>query len=185
MKFNFSQYSQMLDDNNISVLYSGPIWASGIEGLAEMMQHRLNYNDASFKSSQCVFSVFVEQMNNMLMYSAEKECYEHPSGKKSEASKGIFILGIHDNSYFIQTRNMIANSGIEALKQRIDFINAMDKKELRQHYKERVKIDNNNPESKGAGLGLIEIARRSSSKIEYTFTPYNDDLSYFSLYVTI
>jgi len=175
----------MLDENNISVLYSGPIWPGGIDGMAEMLQQRLNYDDLPLSASQSVFSIFVEQMNNMLMYSAEKDLVESLEGKKTETSKGLFILGIYNKTYFIYTENLVANSNIEILKNRIDFLNTLDKAELRKYYKERVKSENENPESKGAGLGLIEIARRSKTGIEYDFIPYGEGLSLFSMHVTI
>jgi hypothetical protein len=80
---------------------------------------------------------------------------------------------------------VIKNSSIGLLKDRIDFLNTLDKKELRQFYKEQMKHEDNNPESRGAGLGLTEIARRAASKIEYEFTPYGEGLSYFTMYVAI
>ena len=185
MKLNLYQYNQMLMDNHISVIYSGPIWTGGIDGMAEMLQRRLDFDDISFNASQCVFSVFVEQMNNMLMYSAEKEYFERSDNSYTAVSKGLFVLGIRDKTYFIQTGNVVTDSSAEFLKNRIDHLNTLDKKEMRQYFKERAKADNDNPESKGAGLGLIEIARRATSRIEYEFTPYGDGLSYFSMHVTI
>jgi len=80
MKFNIMQYSKLLAEHNISIIYSGPLWAEGIDGMAEFLQKRLDMDDMPLSESQAVFSVFVEQMNNMLMYSAEKEKHEHPDG---------------------------------------------------------------------------------------------------------
>jgi hypothetical protein len=185
MKFNTLEYSKILAENNIGIIYSGPLWADGIDGMAEFLQRRLDIDDMPLNASQAVFSVFVEQMNNMLMYSAEKQCREQQDAANREASKGIFVLGNHDKSYFIQTGNVIKNSSVELLMGRIDHLNTLDKKELRQLYKEQMKAENDNPESKGAGIGLTEIARRATSKIEYEFTPYAEDLSYFAMYVTI
>ena len=37
----------------------------------------------------------------------------------------------------------------------------------------------------GAGLGLIEVAKKSQSKLDYNFIPANQDLSIFKLCVTI
>jgi len=185
MKFNFKEYDKMLSDNNISVLYSGQLWADGIDGFAEMLQRRLDFEAAPPGLAQSVFSVFAEQMNNMLMYSAEKEQYEQFDGKQVNVSRGAFIMGIQDKTYFIQTRNVIKNSSIETIKKRIDYLNTLDKNALRQYSKEQVKAENDNPESKGAGLGFIEIARRASSKIEYEFESFNESLSYFTMYVTI
>jgi hypothetical protein len=183
MKFNILEYSKLLAKHNISIIYSGPLWAEGINGMAEFLQKRLDMDDMPLSASQSVFSVFVEQMNNMLMYSAEKE--KHPEKSAAEMATGIFVLGSLDKSYYVQTGNVIKNSSVGLLKERIDFLNTLDKQELRQFYKEQIKTENDNPESKGAGLGLTEIARRAASKIEYEFIPYGEGLSYFTMYVTV
>jgi hypothetical protein len=185
MKINILEYSKLLSENNISIIYSGPLWAEGIDGLAVFLQKRLDMDDMSLSASQAVFSVFVEQMNNMLMYSAEKERYEHPETGTVEKASGIFVLGSCDKSYYVQTGNVIKNSSVGLLKDRIDYLNTLDKKELRELYKEQIKTENGNPESRGAGLGLTEIARRATSKIEYEFIPYGESLSYFTMYVTV
>ena len=185
MKFNVRQYRDMLNEHNINVIYSGLIWANGIDGIAEILIKRLEFDDVPMSASQSVFSIFVEQINNMMMYSAEKELKNDSEGNVVEVSKGIFILGIQGKKYFIQSGNLVTKSNAEILKTRIDHLNTMDKKELRQYYKERMKAENDNPESKGAGIGLIEIARRSSSPIEYNFEPFDDDLQYFTMYISI
>ena len=181
MKLNILEYGKLLAEHNISIIYNGPLWSEGIDGLAEFLQKRLDMDDMPLGESQAVFSVFVEQMNNMLMYSAKKEKHEHPGA----ASSGIFVLGTSDKSYYVQTGNVIKDSSVGLLKERIDFLNTLDKKELRQFYKEQMKNENDNPESRGAGLGLTEIARRATSKIEYEFLPYGEGLSYFTMYVTV
>ena len=185
MKVNILEYSKLLAEHNISMIYSGPLWAEGINGMAEFLQKRLDMDDMPLSASQSIFSVFVEQMNNMLMYSAEKERHERPETGAAETSSGIFVLGGCDKSYYVQTGNVIKDSSVGLLKERIDFLNTLDKKELRQFYKDHMKNGNDNPESKGAGLGLTEIERRATSKIEYEFTPYGEGLSYFTMYVTV
>jgi len=185
MRLNILEYGRLLTEHNISMIYNGPLWSEGIDGMAEFLQKRLDMDDMPLSASQAVFSVFVEQMNNMLMYSAEKEKHEHPETGAKETSSGVFVLGSHDKSYYVQTGNVIKNSSVGLLKERIDYLNTLDKKELRQYYKEQMKAENDNPESRGAGLGLTEIARRATSKIEYEFIPYGEGLSYFTMYVTV
>jgi hypothetical protein len=174
-------WHKMLNDKNITLIYSGPLWSEGIGGIGEALKKRMEFDKMPFNTSQEVFSVFVEQMNNMLMYSAEKIFSESP--------KGTFILGTLNESkkqtYFIQTGNIMKAENINLVKNKIDYLNTLDKNELRKYYKEQMKIENDNPESKGAGLGFIEIARRISSKIEYAFTQYDEGLTFFTLYVTI
>lgn len=185
MNFDMFEYYQMLRKNRINVIYSGPIWQEGIEGIAETVKRRLAFDDLPLSKSQAIFSVFIEQITNMLMYSQEKEIYETLQQEPSEVPTGVFVFGRQDTSYFVQSGNIISEEALDGLKERIDFINSMDKAELRQYYKKQIKNENVNPQSKGAGLGFIEIARRASSKIDYSFVPLSEGLSFFTICVTV
>jgi len=60
----------------------------------------------------------------------------------------------------------------------------MDRSELKQYYKEKRR--NETPESsKGAGLGFIELARKSVKPIEFDVQKIDDEFSFFSLKTTI
>ena len=185
MKLNIEQYNEMLDQNNVRVIYSGPIWSEGIDGMAEMMRKRLEFDDVPYNASKSVFSIFVEQINNMMMYSADKEMKSSEENGKKEISKGIFVLGIQGDTYFIQTGNLVTDYSAGILKKRIDHLNSLDKKQLRQYHKERLNSNNDNLESQGAGIGLIEIVRRADAPIEYTLKPRGDNLQYFTMYLTV
>lgn len=180
------EYYKMINDNHISLIYNGPIWADGVEGIGGALKKRLEIDELSATVSQSVFSVFIEQMYNVLNYSADKELFHSESqGKEFQVAPGIFIMGVKDKQYFIQCGNKIKNDNIQFIKDKIDYLNTLDKQELRKYYRERLKAENDNPESMGAGIGLIEIAKRSSSKMEYTFSPLEEGYSFFTLYVTV
>ena len=178
-------WHKILNDKRITLIYSGPLWSEGIGGIAGTLKKRLEYDKIPMNTSQEVFSVFVEQMNNMLMYSEERENFKLADGDYVESPKGTFILGKEGNTYFIQTGNIMKNSKVEMVKSRIDHLNTLDKNSLRKFFKEQMKLEDDNADSKGSGLGFIEIARRISSKIEYSFTPCGEGLSFFALYVKI
>ena len=180
----FKCYSTM-KKHDLCIVYSGPIWSGGIEGISETLKKRLEFDELPLNASQSVFSIFVEQMNNMLMYSAEKTQFSKSENQLVDVPEGIFILGVKEKTYFIQSGNVINNNSIETIKSRIDYLNTLDKKELRQYYKEQMKSENTNHESKGAGLGFIEIARRADPPIEYSFVPFGDGLSFFTMFVKI
>jgi len=177
------EYTDRFKDLNISIYYNGPLWDDGIKGIAEMVKTSLVSEDLSSGASKAIFSVFVEQTTNMIMHSAEKELYTRLDTE--EVSTGMLALGNKGNAYFIQTGNAIASSSAEFIKNKIDHLNTLDKKELRQYQKEKMRSENDNPDSKGAGLGLIEIARRVTAPIEYTLEPIDENLTYFTLYVEI
>jgi hypothetical protein len=185
MKINLMEYGKMLTERDISIFYSGPVWADGIDGLAEFLLKRLDMDEIPLSASQSVFSVFVEQLNNLLMYSTEKEHFEYEEKPAVSASRGVFVMGKTDGRYFVQTGNLMKNSSVELLKNRIDHLNTLDKQQLRQFLKEQRRAENDNPESRGAGIGLIEVARRATSKIDYDLIPCGEGSTYFSMYVTV
>jgi len=182
MILNMEAYSDMISDLNINIIYSGPMWDDGIKGLAEMVKVHLGNDDLSESAAKAIFSVFVEQVTNMLMYSAEKVSYSHSS---KAVSMGILVLGHKDNSFFVQTINAIKNENIDFIKGRIDYLNTLDKTELRKFHKQKLNEEDDNPESQGAGLGLIEIARRATKPIGYEFKKIDEELSSFAMYVEV
>jgi len=165
------EYSRLLEENKIAMTYVGPLWPEGIDGLAEMLKKRLDSENMTLSASQAIFSVFVEMANNMLMYSVD--------------DRNIFILGKHGKRFFLQTGNAMRISSVEFLKSRLEQLNSMSKSELRAFLKEQRREKNTNPESKGGGIGLIEVARRSYSKIEYEFTELGGEVAHFSVYVVV
>lgn len=177
-------YHTMFEQDGINTVYSGPLWQEGIERLAEMLQAKLRHDELTPAVSQSIFSIFVEQMHNMLMHSAKADpaFSDAPGGR---AANGTFILGARGRGYFIRTGNVIAREKVAGIRDQIDYLNSLDAAALRKHYRERMRGDNPNPGSKGAGLGMIEIARRASSKLEYEFSDYGEGFSLFEMHVTI
>lgn len=183
MKQTARHYLRMFQEDGITTVYSGPLWPEGIEGLAEMLQTRLRRDELPPPLSQSIFSIFIEQMNNMLMHSCDADCGCGRNG--DSASKGTFILGATGRGYFLQTGNVVDNGSVEAIRRSIDHLNTLDEAGLRKLYREKLRTGGVTPDHRGAGLGLIEIARRASSKIEYSFMDHGEGVSFFEMYVTI
>lgn len=185
MMFDMLAYYTMLKKNKINIIYSGPIWADGIEGIGETLRRRLALDDLPLSASQSVFSVFVEQMNNMLMHATEKQRIGTECQPSTDVSTGMFILGASEKKYFLQSGNMMQTENVDTMRELIDYLNTLDKIALRKLYKQQIKEENKNPDSKGAGLGMIEIARRANSPIQYKFTPVENGQTFFAMYVEI
>ncbi len=179
-------FYRFVKDKDINIIYSGPIWSNGVEGIGDTLKRRLEFDDLPLPTSQAVFSVFVEQMNNMLMYSAEKFVAPAVMDEKQAATAtGIFLLSCRGKQYFVQSGNVLRNDQVNIMKDKIDYLNTLDKQELRKFYKQKLREENDNPESRGGGIGLVEIAKRASSKIDYSFERYDDAHSFFTMSVTI
>ncbi|MGH6865916.1 MAG: SiaB family protein kinase [Methyloceanibacter sp.] len=167
--------------------YSGYVTEPVLSGVGEALKQKLAIDDADTKTLRSVFAIFVEQMQNIIRYSAEK-VHSLPlasdAGALMEMRYGILTIGREGSDYAVCAGNLVQRSDVERLRARLNKIRNMSKEELKVLYREQLRAD---PEegSKGAGLGFMEIARRASKPIEFDFTDVDGDYVFFSLKATI
>jgi hypothetical protein len=174
----------VLRKQGIIFAYSGYVTEAVLSGVGEAIKQRLVIDDADTKTLYSVFGVFVEQMQNMIRYSAEKVPDSAAESPLIEMRYGILTIGREDDTYVVHAGNLVARSDVERLRERLSNIRGMNKEELRALRKERLR---SGPEegSKGAGLGLMEIARRASKPIEFDFTEVDDKYDFFTLTASV
>lgn len=183
MNLDLYDFYSIVKEHNIIFCYSGPVVQEGLEGISQTLRKKLQADEVEFAVAQAIFSIFVEEMQNILNYSAEKQLFRESETTVS-LSCGIFLIGTNDDGYFLYCGNQILSSDIPYLTEKIEEIRPMSKEELKDLYRRRRRLPPDNG-SKGAGLGLIEIARRSGSSIDYKFTKINESCSFFSIYSSV
>ncbi|MCK9209104.1 MAG: DUF6272 family protein, partial [Salinivirgaceae bacterium] len=86
--------------------------------------------------------------------------------------------------YHVITGNFVNDKQKDFLTKHLSHINELDKEELKVMYKDI--LDNQEFSDKGGGgLGMVDIARKSGSKLDFNFYNYNDNYYFFSLNVNI
>ncbi len=103
---------------------------------------------------------------------------------EEEERRGIVMVSKGEDSYNIITGNIIKNERVPGLKETLEHINSLDKEGLSDLYKKQIK-ESTISEKGGAGLGLIDIAKKTGSKLTYQFKELNDQVSFFILTSTI
>jgi hypothetical protein len=99
-------------------------------------------------------------------------------------NSGIFAIQKKGSEYYVTTCNLITKDNIEPLSQKLDTINSLEKDALNQYHKEMLRSGGISDKG-GAGLGLIEMARKSGKKLIYDFKTINESYSYFYLQTEI
>jgi hypothetical protein len=94
------------------------------------------------------------------------------------------MIGKQQEYYSIITGNYILTKNVDGFKAKLDKINNMDKEQLKDYYKE-VLSEGGFSDKGGGGLGMIDIARKSGQKLDYTFTQVDDKYSFFNLNIKI
>ena len=124
-----------------------------------------------------IFAVFVELAQNILHYSAEKI----PNSQGS-AGVGIIILKEKQNLFFLSSGNMVSNESVEKIKAKCEKVNAMNKDQLKAYHQELIR--GGRPDgSKGAGLGIVDIARKCDSPIDCVVDHVDEMNSFLTLSV--
>ena len=176
----FKYYEEMQKYGTI-LYFNGPVSQSVVEGIADMLRDKLKADSTGMGAVQRVFSVLVEQMQNIVRYSSER--IERADGWEGEIAFGTLLVGREDDgNYFVACGNRIKNHEGEYIARRIDIIQGMNKDDLKTYYKECRRKKKNDSE-KGAGLGFIEMARKAVRPLDYTIIPMDEDSSFFMMKV--
>ena len=176
---SFYNFREILQEQGIIFCYSGYVTEPILTGIGEALKKKLSFEDADTATVRNVFAIFVEQMQNIIRYSAEKEPPEEVD-PQSELRYGVLAIGSQEGKFFVTCGNRIINEDVTRLSERLAVLQQLDKKGLKDLYKEKLRGPTEET-SKGAGLGFIEIARRSSEIIDFDFMELDDRHSFFCL----
>lgn len=159
-----------LNINGIYIVYIGKITQKVTSMFSSMLEEELEKEKVEKKTKRRVYHAIVETMQNI---------QKHAEGfDENFFSNGLFMIGKIKHIYYIITVNKISTSKSEIVASAIDQVNNKSREELNEMYKKQLK-DGKISEAGGAGLGLIDIARKTENKIEYMFLPININEEYF------
>lgn len=165
-------YDEMLA-NGISLVYMGEFNQEIITMFTSMARNTMAGSGANKIIQRRVYHALVETLENLNQHSDEISEYE-------KMGKGFVIIGKKEDDYYIITSNKIKNKKRDNMKPILDTIFDSTKEELTQMFYTQIQKDDLT-EEEGAGLGLIDIARKTEKKLTYLFLPLDDEHSAFIL----
>ncbi len=119
-----------------------------------------------------IYFIIVESLQNITRHQKQNVV------KENWYNDGFFVVQKEENNFLITTGNLVEKKAIPILRSQLETINKLSKDELKDFYRQI--LDNNTFSQKGgAGLGLIEIARKSGNKLNFDFQEVSDEHSYF------
>lgn len=118
-----------------------------------------------------IFSILIEALQNMHIH-GERDA----NGRQNT----YVVVAKGPEAYFITFANLIYDTNMPRIKERIEYINTLNKEQLKEYYMQ-VLTDGEMSKKGGAGLGFITIGMKSKNKMSYQFHPSTDGLSLFAL----
>lgn len=166
-------YESLLQ-HQVLLLYKSDFSQESMMPLIEMMENNLSRKGSHQLIYKKVLYVLIELFQNIMKHAATVD----------ERQEGILLISATGNGYELCTGNFLDNKGVEALQQHLDHLNILNEDELKQLYRKEL-IGAHSRKKGGAGLGLLEIARYSNSPFQFSFLPVDNNVSFFSLGITI
>ncbi len=164
-------------ENGFLICFSGKFTQAIIEELGEAVKKYLEMEESPRNDIFNIFSIFIEQTQNIRNYCMSKEGNE---AFERIAHSCIVTIGKTEAGNLIRCGNLIEEKDIPGLVERIAVICRMDKTELKMYYKQKLREEL--PEgSTSAGMGFIDIARKASQPLEYSILKVDDSFSFFTL----
>ncbi len=178
LEFVYEFYKSM-KAHEITLVYEGEITHQITKAFTSLTESNMEKDDEAGTVQRKVFHVMVECLQNI-----SKHADDFTSNDYLFSGRGIFLVSKNEDEYSVTTGNAVENDRIEELTDMLETINKMDKEELKQLYKRQMK-EGRLSEKGGAGLGFIDIKRKTGKELEYHFLPISDDTSFFLLTSTI
>lgn len=164
-----------LKDDNLCFGYQGDFTDDMTEKIVALSEHSINNLEEAKKLRKKVSFLMAESFQNIVRHA------DSPAAKNRLADKiGMFMARSMANSYYIVSSNIIENKFIESIRSRLERVNNMSGDELKSVYMEILSQGDLSAKG-GAGLGFIEMARKSGQQLKFYFEKVNDQFSLFYL----
>ena len=178
---NIFEIYKQLEERNVIISFKGVMTSEILTTTLQIMESRMDKLEERPKIRKKVFNVLVECLQNLYHHIDDDiDDKSTPQNKRN----CLFMIARENAAYIITTGNYIKPEDSPILEEKLDTINGMTRDELKSYYKQV--LNEGTMSYKGtAGLGIIDIARKSGKKLEYDLTPINENLTFFSLSVRI
>lgn len=178
---NLNDIRQTLTDGGILICFNGPFSHSIIEELGKAVKKHLENEDVQKSAMMDVFSVYIEATQNVRNYGNRPDLSE---AERPKLNTGIIVIAKQEDRYVVHSGNCVRHDHGSELVRRLDLLSGLDKPALKAMYKEVLRQEL--PLGKrGAGLGLIEMARKAREPLQYSLIPEGEGYAFFSLQVVL
>ena len=171
-----------MEEENVILSFKGIVTPKLLTSVLHIMEAKMDSLQEAQRTRKKVFNVLVECLQNLYHHVDESPL---PISKEILERNSALVLIVKENDHFVvRTGNYINKDKAKDLQEKLNIINSMNKDELREYY--QLSLNNAMVSNKGtAGLGLIDIARKSGNKLDFEFLKINEETSFFCLNVKI
>ena len=174
LEFVYDFYASM-KAHEVRLVYEGKVTHQITKAFIALAEAQMEENQEASRVQRIVFHVMVECLQNISRHADEYDAEE-----ALYSGKGIFMVSNTEESYCVTTGNAISNEKIPELKSMIEEINDLSDSDLKGLYVQQMR-EGRLSDKGGAGLGFIDIRRKTGEQLDFHFLPISDKVSFFLL----
>lgn len=172
LEFVYDFY-QGIRTHEITLAYEGEMNHQLMKVFTGIALGRMSEEEEQQQVQKKVYHVMIECLQNIA-----KHAFRTNRETQSDLNHGILIISKNSHNYLITTGNIIEIDRTEYLNDLLEKINSLNKVELDELYKSQLKKGRLSDKG-GAGLGFIDIKRKTGQNLEFHFLPVSKSHSFF------
>jgi hypothetical protein len=173
------KHYDLLSEDKVMLSYRGRVNGDLITSLLQFAEAKFSELQTAPVIRKKLINILVETLQNIFHHGRNPHDSTHPD------DSSLLMITREEDGYLVITGNHVSAAKAQAMKLRLDRINAMSKEELSMNYRHILSTKEKAPDTAGAGIGMIDIARRSGKKIEYSMRSIDDDCYFFCMQIKI
>lgn len=163
----YSTFFDLARQHQVIFYYVGYFSQSIVAAMAEAVKLQLEVAGVAGPTRRKLFSSFVEMAQNIIHYSAVSLTPQRQDdGELRHGS--VCIRRESDGSFLLLCANPVKQEVAHDLRSKLDTLRKMTLEEIKQAYRQSLR-DETPAGSKGAGIGLLTVARDAREPLEFDF----------------
>src|SRR5512133_3905128 len=154
--------------------YRGVVTSENSIPLLMLLEKEMENSEFGHVGRKRLFMFVLESLQNVSRHS------DHAS----HSSMSIVVYSKTGSGYTVTTGNVLPVANINDLKSKLVEINSLNAEEIKNVYRQML-ISSEFSDKGGAGLGLLEMAKKTGNKLDFDFVPIDERFSYFILSKTV
>lgn len=169
-----SQVRNKMTDERLIFLYRGNITEENSIPLLQLLEKEMENAAFSYKGRKRLFMFVLESLQNVTRH----------SDKSGMQDMSLLVYSSNNDGHTVTTANVMRSCDVAELRDRLQMINNLRSDEIRDVYRQML----TNPgltEKGGAGLGIIEMAKKTGTQLDYDFLKIDDKNAWYVLSKTV
>jgi hypothetical protein len=171
------EFHRDMHENHIMLTYGGDFSQEVTLSVLTMTERKLMADNIGEATRKKIFNVMIESLQNICKHQPYPDPMIH-------GARSVFMIGHNGQEFLLISGNPIHQERSAELRARIEELNSMDAEQIKEHYRQ-TRLSTRLSDVSGAGLGFIDMIKRTGNPLIYNIETINEKYDYFTLMVKV